>query len=132
MYSKMGIADLTENLKRIRVKITDFNNQAKSLTKDKEEIEKLLIDEMDKVNTDTISNAFGTFKRTATKMPQVEDWEAVHKYIRENDAFYLMYKRIGQVAYQELIDAGSTVPGINTYTKNGISVYKPKKSFSAP
>jgi len=122
----MEIPELTENLKLLRVQITELNSQSKSLTKEKEEIEQLLVAEMDKVNTDTISNEFGTFKRTETIMPQVEDWEKVYDYIRENDAFYLTYKRLGQKAYQELLNAGETVPGVNTYTKLGVTVYKPK------
>jgi hypothetical protein len=43
--------------------------------------------------------------------PTVVDWEALHGYIRENNRFDLLQKRISSPAWRELQDEGTLVPG---------------------
>lgn len=62
--------------------------------------------------------------------PSVSDWEKVYQYILENEACYLLHKRISATAIEELQSAGVEIPGVEMMTVNKIKVSPIKqKSF---
>lgn len=52
----------------------------------------------------------------------VEDWDQVYAYIKDNDAFHLLQRRLGNAAYKELLDMGNPPPGIVPFTKRSINL----------
>lgn len=44
--------------------------------------------------------------------PQVDDWNAFHQYIKENNLFDLLHKRISLTNYRQLVEAQVAVPGV--------------------
>lgn len=44
--------------------------------------------------------------------PQVDDWPAFHNYIKENNMFDLLHKRISLTNYRQLVEANVQVPGV--------------------
>ena len=48
---------------------------------------------------------------TALK-PVAEDWDAIHRYIREHDAIDLVHKRLTEGAVKLRWDDGVTIPGV--------------------
>jgi hypothetical protein len=44
--------------------------------------------------------------------PQVDDWNAFHQYIKENNMFDLLHKRISLTNYRQLVEAEVAVPGV--------------------
>lgn len=44
--------------------------------------------------------------------PQVDDWNMFHEYIKENNMFDLLHKRISLTNYRQLVEAGMAVPGV--------------------
>ena len=61
--------------------------------------------------------------KTVSK-PQAEDWQAVYQYIKDNDAFELLQRRLGEGAVAERTEAGEKIPGIAFYLKSTLSVSK--------
>ena len=56
----------------------------------------------------------------------VADWDAVLTFIRENDAFDMLEKRVSKTAVRGYIDLTKAVPpGITYGTKLSVSVRKP-------
>jgi len=56
----------------------------------------------------------------------VADWDAVLGFIRENDAYDMLEKRISKVAVRGYIDATKAVPpGVNYGTKLEVNIRKP-------
>lgn len=54
---------------------------------------------------------------------QVADWDAVLEFIRENDAFEFLEKRVSKTAVRDFIDDKKEVPpGINYGTKLSVNV----------
>src|SRR5262245_61707920 len=57
------------------------------------------------------SGGMATAGLTMAIQPVVLDWEQVHKYVRAENRFELLQRRIGVEAWRELNSSGILVPG---------------------
>lgn len=60
-------------------------------------------------------------------VPVVNDWDKVYEYIKDNDRFDLIQKRIGVVAWRELYHDGKLVPGTESAIDTDLSLTKSKR-----
>jgi hypothetical protein len=68
----------------------------------------------------------GTAFLTTTDFANVEDWDAVLRFIREEEAFDMLEKRISKTAVRGYIEANKEVPpGVKYGTKLDINIRKP-------
>ncbi len=77
-------------------------------------MEAWLLNELNKAGLDSFNkNGVGTaFKSTRTSA-KVADWEVSLDYIKENDLWHMLEKRISKMAVEEFIEAnGEAPPGI--------------------
>jgi hypothetical protein len=56
--------------------------------------------------------------------PVPTDWEAIHAYIRQNDRFDLIQKRLSAPAWRGLLDSGVLVPGTESVKVRDLSLTK--------
>lgn len=56
--------------------------------------------------------------------PVPEDWEMIHNYIRIENRFDLIQKRLSAPAWRELRDSGLLVPGTSAVTVRDLSLTK--------
>jgi hypothetical protein len=54
----------------------------------------------------------------------VQDWEALHKWVAKNDAWDMLQKRVNDTAYRARLDENVEVPGIEPYTVVSLSITK--------
>lgn len=67
----------------------------------------------------------GTAFVTTTDFANVADWDAVLTFIKENDAFDMLEKRVSKTAVRSHMDeTGDVPPGITYGSKIGINVRK--------
>lgn len=69
-----------ENLRTLKEKMEELSNK--------------LLDVCNQNDADSIRTKAGTISRRITTRYWTTDWEQMHKFIKENDAFYLMEQRI--------------------------------------
>ncbi len=68
----------------------------------------------------------GTAFLTTTDFANVADWDAVLTYIRDNDAYDMLEKRISKIAVRGYIEQNKSVPpGVNYGTKLEVNIRKP-------
>jgi hypothetical protein len=68
----------------------------------------------------------GTAFVTTTDFANVADWDAVLSYIKDNDAFDMLERRVSKTAVRGYIDSRGMVPaGVNYGTKIEVNVRKP-------
>ncbi len=68
----------------------------------------------------------GTAFVTTTDFANVADWDAVLVYIKDNEAFDLLERRVSKTAVRGYIEARGAVPsGVNYGTKLEVNVRKP-------
>jgi len=69
---------------------------------------------------------YGTAFLTTTDYAQVADWDATLAWIKDNEAYDMLEKRVSKAAVRGYIEANNSVPpGVNYGTKLGVSVRKP-------
>lgn len=61
---------------------------------------------------------------TTEDIPYIKDWEEVYSYIKSNDRFDLLQKRIGVVAWRDLYRDGILVPGTEAAVDTDLSLTK--------
>jgi hypothetical protein len=68
----------------------------------------------------------GTAFLTTTDFANVDDWDAVLRFIREEEAYDMLEKRVSKTAVRGYIEANKEVPpGIKYGTKLDINIRKP-------
>jgi len=78
----------------------------------------------DSLGMKRMSSDLATASITTEIVPMVDDWDAVYAHILENDACYLLQRRVSTAAYRELQDAGIEIPGLSPYEKRKVSIRK--------
>ena len=70
----------------------------------------------------------GTAFLTTSDYASVGDWDAVLKFIKENDAYDMLNKAVNKTAVREYLELNKAVPnGVNFGTKISVSVRSPAK-----
>lgn len=54
-------------------------------------------------------------------VPQAQDWRQIYDYIKENDAFELLQRRISSTAVAERWEAGDEIPGVTRVMVDDLS-----------
>jgi hypothetical protein len=70
----------------------------------------------DKLNAlGVVTGTYGRFlvERKAKPTPKADDWAQVWSYIRENNAFDLLHKRLTETAVMARFNAQEPIPGIS-------------------
>lgn len=90
--------------------------------------EKLLEDHiLNSFSKSDIDGAKGKIATAAIKrstVGKITDWPTLCKYVKENDAWDLLYKRITNEAYNARLEVGEAVPGTEPFQKMDLSLTK--------
>lgn len=93
-----------------------------------EKIEAWVKEQADAQGVTSFKTKHGTAFLTTVDYANVADWDAVLKYIRDNDAFDMLEKRVSKTAVRGYIDSTKAVPpGITYGTKLEVNIRKPTK-----
>jgi len=86
-----------------------------------------LLDECNRVGADSIKTSAGTVSRRVTERFWASDWESMHDFIVQNNAPYLLEKRVNNAAMRQFLeDNPDKHPiGLNTDRKFTVQVRKP-------
>jgi hypothetical protein len=70
------------------------------------------------------SGKLATCAITRRVVAEVQDWDALFKYVSENDAFDLLQKRVNDTAYRARLEENVEVPGIEPFEVVSLSITK--------
>lgn len=68
----------------------------------------------------------GTISAHEEIVAQVNDWDDVFKYVKRNNAFYLLYRRINNAPWREEVKSrrNKQIPGISPFSRYKLSLLK--------
>lgn len=91
-----------------------------------EKLEAYLKTQMDAQGLTSFKSDYGTAFLTTTDYANVADWDAVIGFIRDNEAYDMLEKRVSKIAVRGYIEANKAVPpGITYGTKLEVNIRKP-------
>ena len=88
-------------------------------------LESWLMQKADEDGVTSFKTPAGTAFVTSTDFANVADWDAVLTFIKENDAFDMLEKRVSKTAVRAHMDeTGDVPPGITYGSKLGVNIRK--------
>ena len=143
MADTMRVADIAEThvtmdrLTRVYIKMRDklatlsreYEEAEAAIKLQQAEVAAAMKDIMQKAGGTGMRTAYGTVSlRTSTRY-YAQDWDAMYRFIVDNDAVHLLEKRIAQKNMSEFLESnpGMLPPGLNTMSEITVSVTKPRK-----
>lgn len=122
----MKIGDRIEELAELREKIREADAAIKELKEEFDRKQWEVMQAMEDAGIDQAKSESATVFVGKDVVPTVKDWEALTKYIKENDAHYLFQKRIVQTAWKELVEMGEAIPGVEPFEKPKLNMRRNK------
>jgi len=83
-----------------------------------------IIERLDEMGVNKFAVGKLSFSISENTVGNVEDWDRVHAYIRDNNAFHLVQRRLANAAYKELLDMGEELPGVVPFNKRTLNFRK--------
>lgn len=104
----------------------ETKDRIKGIKEKLEQLEAWLKEKADEQGVTSFKTKHGTAFLTTSDYANVGNWDAVLEFIRENEAFDMLEKRISKIAVRGYIEANKEVPpGVNYGTKLEVNVRKP-------
>ena len=129
------VTDL-DRLVSVYIKIRDkknelaaaFAEQEKELEGKLDTVKQALLEHCKATGTESVKTASGTFWRTQKKRFWTSDWDAMNRFIVENEAVDLLEKRIHQGNMKQFLEENPEVlpPGLNADSEYSITVRRKK------
>jgi len=113
--SKINLGDLIEQAHQLREVIRGDERKINALKEDFKELSSQIIVQMDEQGAVRIGGLSANVSISETDVPTVKDWDLVYDYIKTNDSFYLLQKRMSAAAFRELLNLGHEVPGVEIF-----------------
>ena len=83
-----------------------------------------IMEVLDETGLGKATGAVATCGIMTSVVPVIEDWDTIYAWIRENDRFDLLQKRISVTAWREMALDGTVVPGTAVDEARDISLTK--------
>lgn len=113
-----------DELYALREKRLDIEKQVKALKQHEYELRNEILLALGEAGLAKASGQIATCGITKSIVPVVTDWEQVHNYIKINDRFDLLQKRISVLAWRGLNESGELVPGTESIEDVDVSLTK--------
>lgn len=123
-----------EKLTRVYIKIRDkraelsanFKAEDDKLKEQQGKIKRALLDHCKEHNVESVRTSEGLFYRGVKKRYWTGDWDAMNKFILENEVPEFFEKRLNQTVVKQFLEENPDVvpPGLNVISEYTISVRK--------
>lgn len=84
--------------------------------------EAALLERMEKEGVKKATGSRATISVSTVVLPQVEDWNRFHEYIKENDFFHLLERRPSAPGCRELFERDGAIPGVVPFMKRKLNL----------
>lgn len=124
----MKIGELIDALYATRQMRLDKSKEVDALKGEETVLRGKILDLLDAQGMAKASGLSATCGVKESLEPITTDWEQVHEYIRTENRFDLLQKRLSAPAWRELLASGIQVPGTEQVTVRDLSLTKSSRS----
>jgi len=122
--TELTLADLANDRDALRERKRELEAEIKLLEQALAANELAIIERLDEMGVSRFAVGKLSFSISENTVGNVEDWDQVHAYIRDNNAFHLVQRRLANAAYKELLDMGEELPGVVPFNKRTLNFRK--------
>lgn len=121
-----NVEQLTRVYVKIREKRRELAKQDEELKEQLDTVSQQLLEICKAQGAATIRTDYGTVSRRTTKNYWTSDWDSFYKFIKEHDAFSLMFQRINSANMSQFLEENPDVlpPGLNAEVAQTIVITK--------
>ena len=123
----MDLAELTKKVDlfcTIRNQRLDADKEAAALKKQETELKDEIIAHMEESGSYNAGGHVGAVERHVKPKASIKNWPEVYEFIKEHDAFDILYRRVNEKAITDRQELGEVVPGIEWFPVSTLSVSK--------
>ena len=124
--SELTAEKLAKIYVKIREKRRELSKQDDALKEQLDAVASQLLEICKEQGATTIRTEHGTVSRRTTKNFWTSDWESFYKFIKDNDAFSLMFQRINNTNMAQYLEENPDThpPGLNADVTQTIVIVK--------
>jgi hypothetical protein len=117
------VGELIDDLFLLREQRRKLAETDKDLRDQYSELEVRLIAALDLQQTSMARGRSATATLNEEELATVTDWSQVHEFIRSQNAFFLLQRRINSAAWREAAaERGEPIPGTTVFNKRSIAL----------
>lgn len=109
---------------RLRAMRLEIEKEADVLKTQQKELEDHILQSFSKASIDGAKGRVATAAVTRSVVPDVKDWDALLAHIKKTGELDLIQRRVSTEAARARWDEGVVVPGVEQYTRVGVSLTK--------
>jgi hypothetical protein len=121
------IGGAADRLYKLREERLELSKKVDALKAKESDLHTHIIALMNKARITSGRGKLATVSISPKTVPSVVNWSKVYGYIKKNNAFDLLQRRMGVEAWRDRREAGETIPGIEAVDINSVSCTKASK-----
>jgi hypothetical protein len=104
----------------------EMKNRVAEVTAKMDKLEAYLHQQMHEQGVTTLKSEYGTAYISTIDTATVADWEAVIEYVKANDAYDMLERRVSKTAVRTYMERdGAVPPGVNFGQRQSVNFRKP-------
>lgn len=120
----MDLGTMIDTLYATRQKRLDVTKEVEALKVEEAQMRKLILEMLDEQGMAKASGYMATCGIKKIIEPVTTDWEQIHEFIRIENRFDLIQKRLSAPAWRDLFNTGILVPGTDSVEVRDLSLTK--------
>lgn len=116
--AKMG--DKVDLLRELREARAQLEKRSDIIKAQYQQVEQALLEQLEEAGCSSTSSTQASASISESVVAQVTDWDSFYEYIRDNNYFHLLQRRVSDPSVRELFEKEGAVPGVVPYVKRKI------------
>lgn len=118
------IGECADLLYEVKLKRLAKQKEAEHLEAHEKALQDHIIEQLPKSNASGVAGKTARVSVYTDEIPQVEDWDAFYKFVKKNNAFELMQRRLATKSVAERLEAKQKIPGVKIFIAKKVSLNK--------
>ena len=119
---EISLGDLIEQILAFKEAERELNQQLAELKKTRDELEAQVLQIMKDQGLERTGVSGANVIIQRKRFPQVKDWDLVYEFMYQNNAAYILQKRLLSSAVEEFEALGEPIPGVEFYEEDQLTV----------
>jgi hypothetical protein len=119
-----NVAAAGDLLYTLREQRLEIEAQANEVMKKEAQVREFIINNLPKQGASGVRGRVAQVRIEKKDVPTAKDWAKIQAYIRKNDAFDLMQRRLNDAAVKARWEEGKKVPGVEKFSVVTVSCTK--------